>query len=101
MQRSAPRGREIVFPHHERAIGNLGQALAAPARGKCRREGGVREINRDCVVHDAAKTGRRDPPAVSAAILIEPRVNGVEAPTEPTGGDRYSDAHWEVTFGIG
>src|SRR3954454_3734034 len=39
----------IVVAHHERPLGDLGQALAAPARGKRRRQDGVLKINRDRV----------------------------------------------------
>jgi len=54
----------IVVAHHERPLGDLGQALAAPARGKRRRQDGVLKINRDRVVHDPAQTGViRQPPS--------------------------------------
>jgi hypothetical protein len=69
------RGR-IIIPHDKCATGNLGQALAAPARDERRRERGVPEVYRDRVIH------------------------GVEPSAEPTGREGDSDPYREAALGI-
>src|SRR4051812_19059371 len=100
MRRRGTRRRRIIVADHECAVGDLGQALAAPARNETCRERGVLEIDRDRVVDDPAQTGGRYPPAICTAILVEPSVNGVEPLTQSARWNGDPDPHRKSTFGI-
>src|SRR5262249_21294855 len=54
-------------------------------------EGGILEIEGDCIVEDADEPGGRSPPPIDATSFVEPGMHDPDLPAQPLG--RYGDPH--------
>jgi hypothetical protein len=82
----------LILAYLEHAAIRLRPGPGAPPGDKRARKCGVEEINRDGVVQHAPRPGRRDRPAVGAAILIEPGCHFRIALAETAGRNADPDA---------
>ena len=77
-----PARRWRVIPEPERASLSFRLLASAPPGHECARERDAREVDRDCIVENAAYSSRGHGPAVGTAVFIEPRIDPVEMPAE-------------------